>query len=367
MYYIMNKDIIIMSFEFVKNGLGIYEPVTAEGQLPDMFSRISLKQWLEMRRSAKHRTEIRKLLKSLGMLSLKGFIDVTYGLTLTDTFWVKPADSKLNWNEVSLYKNKFNDIIANSAFLGSIPEFQLKTTSPEYGTDGMLPKCWVRRENDIYLLKGGIKGFWNSSNEPYSEYFASQLADALKLNHVHYNIELYHNRTVSSCRLITSEKVSMFPSVFLFSECSDISDYMKSVDNKGFSERFREMLVFDALIFNYDRHLGNMQFLYDADTLDIIDIAPIFDNGAGLASRCRADEFDSICNYCQSKVPFAYDSFDDMLEFLMSDSLYNRLQNIRDFEFIPDKNIPYDSKRLDILNRFIQTRIAEIIRLADSQ
>lgn len=355
-----------MSFEFVKNGLGIYEPVVAEGKLPNMFSRISLKQWLEMRRSAKHRTEIRKLLKSLGMLSLKGFIDVTYGLTLTDTFWIRPAESKLYWNEVSLYKNKFNDIIANSAFLGSIPDFRLKTTSPEYGTDGMLPKCWVRREDDIYLLKGGIKGFWDSSNEPYSEYFASQLANSLKLNHVHYNIELYHSSTVSSCRLVTSEKVSMFPSVFLFAECSDISNYMKIVDNTGFSERFREMLVFDALIFNYDRHLGNMQFLYDADTLDIIDIAPIFDNGAGLASRYRTDKFDNIYSYCQSKVPFAYDSFDDMLGFLMSDRLYNKLRNVMDFEFISDENISYNPKRLDSLNRLIRIRIAEIIRLADS-
>lgn len=365
MYYIMNKDIVIMSFEFIKNNLGLYEPTAVDGQLPDIFRKISLKQWLEMRRSAKHRNEIQKLLKSLGMLTLKGFIDMTYGLTLTDTLWVKPAESSLTWKEVSLYTNKFNDIIANSAFLGSIPDFRMKTTSPEYGTDGMLPKCWVRRNNNVYLLKGGIKGFWNSINEPYSEYFASQLADALKLNHIHYDIELYHNRTISSCRLFTNEKVSMFPSVFLFSECSDISDYMKIVDNMGFGEQFREMFVFDALIFNYDRHLGNMQFLYDADTLDIIDIAPIFDNGAGLASRCRLNDFDSIYNYCQLKVPFAYDSFDDMMDFLMSDSLYNRLQAVRDFEFVPNPDIPYDSQRLDSLNRLIQARIDKVIELAN--
>ncbi|MCM1232046.1 MAG: hypothetical protein NC489_18145 [Ruminococcus flavefaciens] len=363
MYYIMNKDREVMSFEFVKNKFGLYEPVAVNEQLPDIFRNINLKQWLEMRRPAKHRTEIQKLLKSFGMLTLKGFIDVTYGLTLTDTFWVRPAETDVMWSDVSLYTNKFNDIIANSAFLGSIPEFRLKTTSPEYGTDGMLPKCWIRRDDNVYLLKGGIKGFWDSINEPYSEYFASQLADTLGLNHIHYDIELYHNRTVSSCRLLTSEKVSMFPSVFLFSECSDISDYVEIVDSIGFGEKFREMLLFDAIIFNYDRHLGNMQFLYDSDTLEVLDIAPIFDNGAGLASRCKANDFDSIYNYCHSKVPFAYDSFDDMLEFLISDSLYSRLQSIRDFEFVPSPDIPYDSQRLDSLNRLIQIRIDEIIRL----
>lgn len=366
MYYIMNKDKKIMEFDFIKNNLGIYEPSAVSGQLPELFKSLSLKQWLEMRRPAKHRTEIQKLLRSLDMLSLKGFIDTAKGLTLTDTFWVKSDSDCLAWADVSLYRNNFSDIIANSAFLGSLPELRLKTTSPEYGTDGMLPKCWVRRQNEIYLLKGGIKGWWNSSNEPYTEFFASQLADALGISHIPYNIEMYHGRAVSSCRLFTSESVSMFPSAFIFAECSDISDYIKTIDLLGYGEQFREMLVFDALIFNYDRHLGNMQFLYNADTLEIIGMAPVFDNGAGLASRCRTDNYDDILSYCRSKVPFAYDGFDDMLDYFVSDDMYSRLIAVRDFEFIPDNLVPCRPERLDSLNRLIHERIAEVIKLAES-
>ena len=33
-----------------------------------------------------------------------------------------------------------------------------KTTSPEYGTDGMLPKRWIRRNEGVYLLKDGTRG-----------------------------------------------------------------------------------------------------------------------------------------------------------------------------------------------------------------
>ena len=43
--------------------------------------------------------------------------------------------------------------------MGGISDLSFKTTSPEYGTDGMLPKCWIRRSDGVYLLKGGTKGF----------------------------------------------------------------------------------------------------------------------------------------------------------------------------------------------------------------
>ena len=77
MYYIMNKDRIIAEFDYVENELGTAVPQLVSGSLPELFGDMKLKSWLETRRSAKHRAEIAKLLRSLGMTDLKSFIDVS--------------------------------------------------------------------------------------------------------------------------------------------------------------------------------------------------------------------------------------------------------------------------------------------------
>ena len=88
MYYIMNKDRIIAEFDYIKNELGTAVPQLVFGSLPEIYSDMKLKNWLETRRSAKHRAEIARMLRNLGMTDLKSFIDVSLGLTLTDTLWV---------------------------------------------------------------------------------------------------------------------------------------------------------------------------------------------------------------------------------------------------------------------------------------
>ena len=44
----------------------------------------------------------------------------------------------------------------------------------------MLPKAWRFIEGEgIYLYKGGTFGAANTGNEPYSEFYASQVAQAI--------------------------------------------------------------------------------------------------------------------------------------------------------------------------------------------
>ena len=56
------------------------------------------------------------------------------------------------------------------------------STSPELTTNGMLRKAWRFVEGDgIYLYKGGTEGAANTGNEPYSEYYACQIAGLVLL------------------------------------------------------------------------------------------------------------------------------------------------------------------------------------------
>lgn len=363
MYYIMNKDQIIAEFDYVDNELGTAVPQLVSGRLPELFGDMKLKSWLETRRIAKHRAEIAKLLRSLGMTDLRSFIDVSLGLTLTDNMWVKEEHSDADWKSVNLYDNEFSEIVSQTAFIGEISDLSFKTTSPEYGTDGMLPKCWIRRSDGVYLLKGGTKGFSGAGYEPYSEYFVSQLENALEIDHIEYDLDKYHDRLVSSCKLITSQNVSMFPSVYYFRNCSELPEYLSCTDKMGTGQKLRDMLVLDALTCNYDRHLNNIQFLVDSDTFDIIDLAPVFDNGMGLCSHCKTETAEAFIDYGNDHVPFAYYSFDDHIPVLMSEEMYGKLCNIKNFTFTNHKDYPVSDKRLAALNGFISYRINRLIEL----
>ena len=363
MYYIMNKDRIIAEFDYIKSKLGTAVPQLISGSLPEIYSDMKLKSWLETRRSAKHRAEIARLLRNLGMTDLKSFIDVSLGLTLTDTLWVKEEHSDNQWNDVNLYDNEFSEIVSQTAFMGGISDLSFKTTSPEYGTDGVLPKCWVRRNDVVYLLKGGTKGFNGAGYEPYSEFFVSQLESALGIEHIEYDLDSYHERIVSICKLITSKKVSMIPSVYYFKNCSDLPEYLACADSLNVGDKLRDMLVLDALTCNYDRHLNNIQFLVDSDNYEIISLAPVFDNGMGLCSHCKNESVEGFIEYGSNHVPFAYYSFDDHIPQLMSKEMHNRLESIKDFSFVNHNEYTVSDDRLTALNGFIQNRIKRLLEL----
>ena len=363
MYYIMNKDRIIAEFDYIINELGTAVPKLVSGSLPEIYRDMKLKSWLETRRSGKRRSEIARMLRNLGMTDIKSFIDISLGLTLNDTLWVKEEHSDSTWNDVNLYDNEFSEIVSQTSFIGGISDPSFKTTSPEYGTDGMLPKCWVRCNDEVYLLKGGTIGFEVDGYEPYFEFFVSQLETALGIEHIEYDLYSYHDRIVSACKLITSKEVSMIPSVYYFKHCSELPEYLDIADKLGAGERLRDMLVLDALTCNYDRHLNNIQFLVDSDTYEIISLAPVFDNGMGLCSHCKDETTKAFIDYGNNHVPFAYYSFDDHIPQLMSKEMYERIDSIRDFSFMNHNDYPVSEERLSALNGFIRHRIKRLLEL----
>ena len=59
------------------------------------------------------------------------------------------------------------------AFTGYTSKIKGIATSPEFTTDGALPKAWRRIDNSVFLFKGStayLKAS-NGGNEPYSEYY----------------------------------------------------------------------------------------------------------------------------------------------------------------------------------------------------
>ena len=145
------------------------------------------------------------------MIRYRDFLDISHALSLIDTFWVKPVDSRLEWEDLSLYTHPFNDVIAKTAFEGGLHGRHLSTTSPEYGTDGSFAKCWIREDGTIKMLKRGSSGASNVGLEPYSEFIPGRLLKNLRIS---LSVMGSGHTTAGSVRYViffTSEEYGFLP------------------------------------------------------------------------------------------------------------------------------------------------------------
>ena len=78
-------------------------------------------------------------------------------------------------------------------------------SSPEFTTNGMLPKCWRRVSGKVYLYKGGTEGASNTGFEAYSEFYAAQVAQAMGINAIPYNLSKWKGRLCSTCELFAGK------------------------------------------------------------------------------------------------------------------------------------------------------------------
>jgi hypothetical protein len=148
--------------------------------------------WLRRRVIPKNRAFVDEILRSLGLSQgdTQGIIDICKGLSLNDCYWVVPEGFDGKFADFNLYENRFSEILALVAYTGAGQSQEAFTTSPELTTNGMLPKAWRFVETDgITLYKGGTTGAANTGNEPFSEYYACQIAAAMGLDAVLYDLE----------------------------------------------------------------------------------------------------------------------------------------------------------------------------------
>lgn len=156
---------------------------------------------------------------------------------------------------------------------------------------------------NIIVYKGGTEGFANSGNEPYSEYYACQIAKAMGLNAVEYDLENWKGILASKCKIFTDIDTS-FISIGRIVKSGGIKgclDYYESLGT-DFSESLKSMLIFDAVIYNEDRHFGKFGVLRDNHTGKIISPAPIFDNGFSLFNYALDNDIKDLDSYAKTRL-----------------------------------------------------------------
>lgn len=359
-YTLMNKDVPLLDFVCRRNAFDepeFFEEQWLTTQRPFGYRHIA--SFLEHRKAPKHRRHIQQLLEQYGCDDLEGFLQVTHALSLNDTFWVRGADSTLDWRSVSLYTNAFSQVISEAAFDGTISETDLSSTSPEFGTDGYYAKCWVREAEGIYLCKSGSAHY---EIEPLSEYLADQLAARLCPGAVSYDMAYYHGKLVSKCPLFTSEAVGLAKASAVFGgEERTIPELLRFFDEIGSGDAFRRMCVLDAVILNPDRHFGNFGVLFDTNTQEILSMAPVFDHNRSLLPELDNGQLAEPSWYLKRCRPRLGRDFLLTARGLLTDDIRGDLKHLRDFTFQQHPLIHAEQERLDFLSKIVQGQIQKIL------
>ena len=201
--------------------------------------------------------------------------------------------------------------------------------------------------------------------EPYSEFFAAQAAEAFGIPHVDYDLEKWQGKLASVCPLMHGKDTAFVP----FWPATGQSRFpanlaaAERVSPEAF-ESLRDMLVFDALVCNVDRHANNYGFLRDNHTGKMLSFAPLFDHNLALFPGDMASDFDDWPRKAGSQTPAGSNlPFDQALQVIMAERHREALRRMLSFELTNHPVCPVDEERLDALNRFLGARLRQMLAI----
>ena len=322
-----------------------------------------LNSWLRHRTIPKNRAYVHALLSKCGLNLNRpmSIISVCKGLSLNDSYWVVEEGFEGIFSDYNLYDNRFSNILALIAFTGYGSSLRSSlNSSPEFTTNGMLPKCWRRVDGRIMLYKGGTSGASNTGFEPYSEFYAAQVAEAMGIHAISYNLSRWKDNLCSTCELFTSKDRSFMPvgRIVKTGGFKAVEDYYRGLDAE-YQRAFGDMLLFDAVICNTDRHLGNFGFLIDNATNQIVAPAPLFDHGNSLFNFAGSDcwtSADALQEYADTLLPNVYDDFFGTAKAHMDRGDTEKVRRLLDFRFKRHSRYNLPPKRLKMIEEQIHKR-----------
>lgn len=377
-YILKNKDIDILEFEVttikeeisntstqIIQNLNLIKPnLLPRGITDNDDLQNELDSWIRYRKIPKNRQFVENIVATYSAEEkemLMDYIDVSLGLSLNDSYWITPANKEYKWKDYNLYDNEFSEALQRASFGEEIKGIKGITSSPEYTTNGMLKKCW-HRESDgkIYLYKGSSQEYANGGKEAYSEYYMAQVAKVLGFDCVPYDLKEFHNQIVSSCPIFTNENEGFVP-IYQFIK-NDLRPHplpmeLANAMAKYYTlEKLQDLLVFDAIIINKDRHQNNFGMIVDNNTGKILRPAPIFDNGFSMINFLIADELKDIENSKMDKISKMDLSFDQQLKIFVQDRHASALEKLQSFTFTRHPKYNLGEEWLQPIEKYINKR-----------
>lgn len=250
--------------------------------------RAALNEWWTDRSIPASRSGIREALETLDVTSTKMLLVRCYGLSLSDQYWIYPENSNLTWDQINFFENLFSDDMGDVLFGTQKKADGFDFSSPDNTSDGCLKKRWKILNGKRCLIKGGSNPF---RQQPFNEVIAAGIMERLGIDHIPYTVMWKEDAPYSVCedfvtadtelvsawRIMQTQKKENSTSVYQhFVNCCKVlgaPNVVPSLDR---------MIILDYIIANEDRHLNNFGLLRNAETLEWLGFAPIFDSGSSL-------------------------------------------------------------------------------------
>ncbi len=250
--------------------------------------RHELNKWWADRSIPASRSGVREALETLNLTDTKILLIRCFGLSLSDQYWICPEGTGLTWEKINFFDNPFSDDMGDVLFGKPKKNEDFDFSSPDNTSDGYLKKRWKIANGKRCLIKGGSN---LERQQPFNEVIASKIMDRLGIDHVPYSIiwedgEPYSvcedfvtrdTELISAWRIMQTQKKDNSSSVYQhFVNCC------KSLGAPDVVPALDRMIVLDYIIANEDRHLNNFGLLRNAETLEWLGFAPIYDSGSSL-------------------------------------------------------------------------------------
>ncbi len=279
----MHKDDKAGRIRFHQDGFSVLSYTEINPELtPPRASRSpdAFRAWFSERAIPRTRIDLKEFLVRNNLISSEEYLVKNLALSLVDCYWVKPVDSAISWKDVNLHNNDFGSVSSQ----GGKSSF-----SPDASTGGDLPKQWVIKDGKRFLIKSNAGGNYQQS---FNEVFASMIHERQMFSEsVRYRFVKIKDKGIGcAAEIFTSSKLEFISAWDLLNS----KDYPKRgnsrqgfigyLETKGLDVSYLNsfldyMVLSDFLIANDDRHYNNFGVLRDADTLEIVSMAPLFDFG----------------------------------------------------------------------------------------
>lgn len=243
-----------------------------------------MKTWWMSRAVPGSRETMLEIVRNAECVTNQEYLAKNLGLSMTDSYWICPVDNDLKWNDVRLRSQK-------EVYSGVLPYHNASSYDPNAALGGQMDKYWDLQNEAPVLIKTATAYFGQQAiNEEFASYFHKLQKG--KVPYVHYGIiqREVDNALQCMCEAFTTDDIEFVPAYEVIESAKQPNDmsifefYIDICVKHGLNyemicEYMDYQTLSDFVISNVDEHLQNFGLLRDANTMELICPAPIFDSG----------------------------------------------------------------------------------------
>ena len=305
-YYLMHRNDIVttLSIDEETGHIVAIGKLKRKELLPPggSMSPNALREWWERRAVPLKQGKISGFLHLNKLATSQSYLLKNLGLSLSDHYWINPAEKFLEWEDVNLFTNEFRDGFGDLQFKDSFSggnmyvDVEHRTIYyPSASLQGELCKKWVIQNGQRYLVKAN---YGLTSQQSINEAIATLLHKKQQrmpyTTYKLYDIEVDGEMAIGCvCKNFCTEDIEFVPAYEMLglsrklNEESEYEHFIRicvenGLDGSVVRDFLEYQILSDFLLTNVDRHLYNFGVLRNSKTLKYIGMAPIFDTGNSL-------------------------------------------------------------------------------------